>query len=284
MSSPLSSAQEARAALALRLRHLRLDAGLNGGELSVRCGWHPANTTSRIERGQAAPADADIRAWCMACDAADQEQDLIAASRNANSMYMEWKRLNRAGLTRLQNEIAPLLDRTRAFRVYCSHVVPGLLQIHDYAAAVIAAYGTFHNAADTDAEAAARARTARSRMLTKRGRTFAFLLEDSVLRPGVADTATTAAQLAHLLDVMTLPQVSLCIIPAGVAARPLWSMESFTIYDTAQVGIELLSARVTITAPGEVAVYERAFVQLSAVAAYGPAARARIERARAACG
>ncbi|MDJ0384575.1 Scr1 family TA system antitoxin-like transcriptional regulator [Streptomyces sp. G-G2] len=66
--------------------------------------------------------------------------------------------------------------------------------------------------------------------------------------------------------------------------RPLWSMESFTVYDTERVGIELLSARVTITAPGEIAMYERAFTQLSTVAVYGAAARARIERARAACG
>ncbi|MFD4246931.1 Scr1 family TA system antitoxin-like transcriptional regulator [Streptomyces sp. NPDC058525] len=121
------------------------------------------------------------------------------------------------------------------------------------------------HAPEADAEAAARARTARSKILNRRGRTFAFLLEDSVLRPGVADAATTAAQLGHLLEMTALPQVSLGIIPAG-AARPLWSMESFTLYDTAQVGIELLSARVTLTAPGETAVYERAFAQLSAVA------------------
>ncbi|MFF3013599.1 Scr1 family TA system antitoxin-like transcriptional regulator [Streptomyces sp. NPDC057939] len=194
-------------------------------------------------------------------------------------MYVEWKRLNRAGLTRLQNEIVPLIDRTRAFRVYCSHVVPGLLQTHGYAAAVIAAYGAFHAAPDTDADSAAPARLARSRVLTKLGRTFAFLLEESVLLPGVADKETTAAQLDRLLEVFALPQVSLGIVPSG-ATRPLWSMESFTLYDTAQVGIELLSARVSITAPGEIAVYERAFAQLSTVALYGRAARTRIERIR----
>lgn len=48
MTSPLSSAQAARTALAPRLRHLRLDAGLAGHQLSVACGWHRAKT-SRIE-------------------------------------------------------------------------------------------------------------------------------------------------------------------------------------------------------------------------------------------
>ncbi|MFG2489125.1 helix-turn-helix domain-containing protein [Streptomyces virginiae] len=84
MTSPLSSAQAARSALATRLRHLRLDAGLAGHQLSLACGWHPAKT-SRIENTRALPSDADIRAWCAACDADSQAEDLIAAARSATS-------------------------------------------------------------------------------------------------------------------------------------------------------------------------------------------------------
>lgn len=278
MTSPLSSAQAARTALATRLRHLRLDAGLAGQQLSQACGWHPAKT-SRIEHGHAVPSDTDIRAWCTACGADGQAEDLIAAARSATSMYVEWKRLNRAGLASLQREIVPLVERTRQFRVYCSHVVPGLLQTHAYAAAVIAAYGTFHNATG-DAEAAAAARLKRSRVLHKRGRQFAFLIEESVLHSRIVEPDTTAAQLDHLLELTALPQISIGII-ATRAPRPLWSMESFTIYDDAQVGIELLSARVTITAPGEIATYERAFADLAAHAVHGDGARALIRRAAA---
>lgn len=79
MTSPLSSAQAARTALATRLRHLRLDAGLAGHQLSRACGWHPAKT-SRIENTRAVPSDADIRAWCAACGADGQAEDLIAAA------------------------------------------------------------------------------------------------------------------------------------------------------------------------------------------------------------
>ncbi|MFK0047609.1 helix-turn-helix domain-containing protein [Streptomyces sp. NPDC090741] len=279
MTSPLSSAQAARTALAARLRHLRLDADLAGHQLSRACGWHPAKT-SRIENTRAVPSDADIRAWCTACGADGQAEDLIAAARHATSMYVEWKRLNRAGLASLQQEIAPLLERTRQFRVYCSHVVPGLLQTPAYAAAVIAAYGTFHGTTD-DIEAAAAVRVRRSRVLHKRGRKFAFLIEESVLHSRIADPQTTAAQLEHLAELAGLPQVSLGIIPIR-APRPLWSMESFTVYDDAQVGIELLSTRVTITAPGEIATYERALADLASHAAYGAGARTLIRRAAAA--
>ncbi|MGW8784462.1 Scr1 family TA system antitoxin-like transcriptional regulator [Streptomyces sp. NPDC055796] len=92
--------------------------------------------------------------------------------------------------------------------MYCSHVVPGLLQISPYAAAVISAYGTFHGATD-DIEAAAAARGKRSRVLHKRGRTFAFLIEESVLHSRIADPETTAAQLEHPVELAALPQVSL---------------------------------------------------------------------------
>ncbi|MGW7342824.1 DUF5753 domain-containing protein [Streptomyces sp. NPDC054854] len=175
-----------------------------------------------------------------------------------------------------------MVERTRAFRVYCSHVVPGLLQTPAYAAAVITAYGTFHSAAD-DVEAAGAARVKRSKVLHRRGRQFAFLIEESVLHSRIADAETTAVQLEHLAGLAGLPQVSLGIV-ATRAPRPLWSMESFTVYDDVQVGIELLSARVTITAPGEIATYERAFADLAASAVYGASAMALIRRAAAAHG
>ena len=46
-SSPSSSAQAARLAVAARLRDLMLDAGLRAGELAARCGWSNAKS-SRI--------------------------------------------------------------------------------------------------------------------------------------------------------------------------------------------------------------------------------------------
>ncbi|MFD3803252.1 DUF5753 domain-containing protein [Streptomyces sp. NPDC058619] len=276
MSSPLSSVQAARLALAARLRDLRLDAGLAGHELSVACGWDPAKT-SRIEHARATPSDADIRAWCRACGVDGQAADLIAAGRSADSMYVEWKRLNRAGLRHLQQEVVPLFERTGSFRVYCSNVVPGLLQTERYARAVLSAYGAFHRTA-TDVEDAAAARVARSHVIRDGRHRFALLLEESVLHSGIAPAATTVEQLAYLLEVMSLPWVSLGVIPVR-AERPLWTLESFTLYDDVQVGIELLSARVTITSPGELSLYARAFGELAGRALYGAAARDMITAA-----
>ncbi|MFI1253258.1 helix-turn-helix domain-containing protein [Streptomyces netropsis] len=276
MPSPLSSVHAARIALATRLRDMRLDAGLAGHELSTACGWHPAKT-SRIEHAKASPTDADIRAWCQACGAADQVPDLIAAARSADSMYVQWKRLHRAGLRHLQQEVVPLFERTRAFRVYCSNVVPGLLQTESYARAVLSAYGAFHQAA-TDVDEAAAARVARSHVIRDGHHRFALIVEESVLHSGIAPAATTAEQLSNLLEIMTLPWVSFGILPIR-AERPLWTLESFTIYDEMQVGIELLSARVTLTSPDEISLYAKAFGELAGQALYGASARSLITAA-----
>jgi Helix-turn-helix domain len=113
--SPSSSAQAARRALATRLGELMRDAGLKGGELSARCGWHAAKT-SRILNARIAPSDSDIREWCRACGADDQAADLIASNRAADSLYVEWRRITRAGLRQAQEARVPLYVRTRQFR------------------------------------------------------------------------------------------------------------------------------------------------------------------------
>ena len=94
--SPSSSVQRAREQLAERLRDIRLDARLTARALSAAAGWHEAKT-SRIESAKKAPSEDDIRAWCRVCGAERDVPDLIAASRSADSMYIEWRRLHPRG-------------------------------------------------------------------------------------------------------------------------------------------------------------------------------------------
>ncbi len=64
-----------------------------------------------------------------------------------------------------------------------------------------------------------------------------------------------------------------------VDARPMWTLEAFTAFDDARVHVETLTAQVTVTAPGEVVVYLRAFDHLARLAVYGTDARALITSA-----
>ena len=280
--SPSSSAQQARQELAARLREIRLDAGLTARALSTRAGWHEAKT-SRIESSRQPLTDSDIRTWCQACDAGQHAPDLIAASRAADSMYTEWRRLQRTGLRRLQESRLPLYEQTRLFRVYCSNVIPGFLQTPGYATALLSAITTFSGTPD-DVAAAVDARMSRNRILRTPGRRFAIVIEESVLRYQLGEPAIMAGQLGHILDTMALPSITLGIIPMTAARRPMWTLEGFIIFDDARVHVELLTAQVTVTTPTETALYLHAYGKLAETAVYGPQARALITSAITALG
>ncbi|MGW1886554.1 helix-turn-helix domain-containing protein [Streptomyces sp. NPDC001970] len=275
-ASPSSSAQAAREALAVRLQHLRMDAGLTGKELSTRCGWHPAKTT-RIQKGESAPSDADIRVWCAACGAADQAEDLIATARAVDSMYLEWRRLHRNGMRKVQEDFYTLHERAAICRVYCSNAVPGFFQTPAYASALMQAITDFQGTPNDVADAVA-TRVARSRFLYEGGHRFVVLLEEWVLRSRIGDSETMAGQLRHLLDVMPLVSVSLGVIPF-TAQRVIWPLEAFYVFGDEHAVVETLTAEINIRQPREVADYRMAFKELSKMSVYGDRARALITSA-----
>ncbi|MEU1572576.1 helix-turn-helix transcriptional regulator [Streptomyces collinus] len=275
-TSPLSTAQAARAAIASRLDEIRRDAGLTGLELAQRCGWHKSKA-SRIARAKTAPSDADIRAWCRVCEADEQAADLIAASRTAESMYVQWRQLHRDGMRRVHEKTLPQYQCTRHFRVYASNVVPGMLQTADYATGLLRSITDFQGTPDGVAEAV-EARLNRSRVVNEGDHRFALLLEEAVLYYRVTDERAMSGQLRHLLEIMSRPNVSLGVIPF-TARRTVWPLEAFYAFDEDQVAVETLTAEINIKAPGEIRTYLRAFAELSQIAVHGRGARERITKA-----
>ncbi|GAB2625275.1 helix-turn-helix transcriptional regulator [Streptomyces capparidis] len=276
--SPSSSAQAAREVVARRLRGLRKEAGLTVVQLADRCGWHHAKT-SRIENARTAPSATDIRLWCRACGAEEQAQDIIVQSLNAESMYTEWRHQVRNGLKQLQEDLVRFFRQTQLFRVYSSTLVPGLLQTEGYAAAVLKIAAEFRELPVDDSAAAARARVQRSKVIHEPGHRFVLLIEESVLYHQVGDADAMAAQLGYLLTAGALPAVSLGVIPMTTSERRHWPRETFHLYDDTLVSVELISARVKITQPAEVALYLRAFEELRSMAVYGAQARKLIVKA-----
>lgn len=260
--------------LAERLRDIRLNARLTARALSAAAGWHEAKT-SRIEAAKQAPSEDDIRIWCRVCGAERAVPDLIAASRSADSMYLEWRRLQPAGMRRAQEAHVPLFERTRLFRAYCSTVVPGFLQTPAYAEALLSVISAFHGTPD-DVKDAVAARMSRNWVVRSGSHRLAVVVEEAVLRQQVGSGDVQAAQLAYLAEAAGLPTVSLGVIPFSASGRPVWPLEAFTVFDDERVYVELLSAQVTVTSPSEIVLYLRAFEKLAALAVYGDEARARI--------
>lgn len=281
-TSSSSSARQARQSLADRLRELRVDAGLSAMALAAAAGWDRTKI-SQIEHGRRSPSHGDIRTWCRLCGADEQAEDLVAAQRAATGMWVEWRRMERDGLRRAQEAVLPLFERTRMFRAYSSWLVPGLLQTEAYTRAALRAVAARRGLID-DVEAAVRVRMERQHLLRKGGRTFSFLVEESVLRAGLGGSEVMATQLAHLTEVATLASVSFGVVPAAPdrdAARPV---EDFWIFDSEQVNVELVSGYLTITQPWEIAMYAQVFAALTEIAVYGTKARNLVERAARAFG
>ncbi|MEE1784143.1 helix-turn-helix transcriptional regulator [Streptomyces sp. SP17BM10] len=274
--SPSSSAQQARQVLASRLTELCRDAGLTGLGVARLCGWHPSKS-SRIMNARTPPSADDIRAWCQACGAEDQTEDLIASLRTAEDMWVTWRRMERSGLKQAQEARLPLYQRTRRFRCYSSWLVPGLIQTRGYTESVLRSVQRRRVEVDDVAEAVT-ARMERQAVLHEGGRQFAFLMEESVLRNGLGGAKVLAGQLGHLLTVGSLPSVSLGIVPDR-PARSRMPVEGFWIFDAAQVNVELVSGYITITQPSEVAAYADTFAELADMAVYGPDARSLITSA-----
>ncbi|WP_344019959.1 helix-turn-helix transcriptional regulator [Streptomyces luteireticuli] len=271
-----SSAQAARQVLADRLRELCRDAGLEGKQLAQACGWH-ASKVSRIMTGKTSPSADDIRAWCRACGAEDQTDNLVASLRVVEGMWVEWHRMERSGLKQAQESVRELYERTRRFRAYSPGFVPGLIQTCGYTEAVLRAVQQRRVATDDVADAVA-VRMERQRVLHEGNHQFAFLMEATVLANGLGGDEVQAEQLEHLLTVGSLPNVSLGVVPKRTN-RTRMPVEGFWIYDTAQDNVELVSGHLTITQPREVAAYADTFAQLADLAVYGAQARALITTA-----
>jgi transcriptional regulator with XRE-family HTH domain len=275
--SPSSSAQAAREAVAQRLRDIRREAGLTVVSLAAECGWHYSKT-SRIENALTGPSANDIRAWCKAAHTEGQAQDLVVQSINAEAMYRQWRHQVRAGLRHIQDSRVRGYRDTELFRLYSSGLVPGLLQTEGYAAAVLGIAAQVHDLPAEDSAEAAHARVKRSRIIHESGHRFIVVIEEAVLYCRVAEADAMAAQLGYLLTAGALPAVSLGIVPMA-ARRAHWPEETFHIYDDRLVSVELVSAEVSVTQPGEIAQYLKTFERLRDMAVYGADARDLIVKA-----
>lgn len=275
--SPSSSAKQAQQDLGARLKELRQDAGLSARALAAATGQH-FTRISKIERGVQAPTSKDIRDWCRACHAEDQIADLTATARAVQSAYVEFRRQARAGMKRvLGPHRLPLYEQTQSFRIYEHNVIPGLFQTADYAAAMLSFWIDFLGTSN-DIGAAVAARMERQRVIYERDKQFTVVLEEQALRTWFGDAGTQAGQLDRLLAIMSLPTVSLGIIPM-MTERTAVGSAGFWIFDDSLVALETPTASIEVTRPQETMLYAQMFEHLKSAAAHGREARAIIKQA-----
>ena len=278
-TSPSSATREAQKALGARLREIRRAAGISGRALATRTGQH-FTRVSKIENGVQAPGESDIRDWCAACGAESEVADLIAEQRAVSSLYMQYRHSSRAGMKRvLGSHTQERYEATKLFRVYEHNVIPGLFQTAEYTRAMLEFWFDFLSA-PSDIDEAVAVRMERQRVLYRPGKRISAVLEEQALRTWFGSADVQLGQLDRLLTVMSLPSVSLGVIPlmrqrSGVPPAGFW------IFDDDMAALETPTAAVTVTRPSEIALYGRMFDVVKAAALHGAEARALITRVAA---
>ncbi|WP_371785494.1 helix-turn-helix domain-containing protein [Streptosporangium subroseum] len=269
--------QAARKAFGQRLRGLRLDANLNGRQLSARSAMRDSKI-SRIELGGQNPTEDDIRVWCRACDAEDQVPELIAAHRQIDEMWEEYRQAMRAGLKQQSERIKPLYEQTKLIRAYEPQTIPGFLQRPGYTRAVIEDVSRFHGLTD-DIDQAVEGRLNRLRVLESGKCMFSLVVEAGALYAQRGSVAVMLDQLDYVERAASFANVALGIIPLG-RLRTIWPGEGFYVYDESLVRSEHWTGGYRTKRPSEIETYLRIFKLLQSQAVYGDAARAEIDAAR----
>jgi hypothetical protein len=141
-------------------------------------------------------------------------------------------------------------EQTKVFRIYEHNVIPGLFQTAEYSAAMLAFWIKFLDTPN-DAEEAVAVRTERQRVIYQGGKRFVVLLEEQALRTWFGTAETQAGQLGRLLELISLPNVSLGIIPL-MTERVAAGSAGFWIFDDTLVALETPTASIKVTQPQEI--------------------------------
>jgi transcriptional regulator with XRE-family HTH domain len=246
----------ARRQLGGKLQELRRRAGLSGADLARLLSTNQPRI-SRIETGRTVPGVGDVRAWAEATHATPEEvAELGDLVRRLATEATSWRILHRLGLTQRQREIAELEREATAIVVFQPTMVPGLLQVADYARRVMA---QGNPSSQADLAGAVAQRMERQTILYDQRKRFEFIITEGALRWRPGPPGLMAAQLDRLISVASLPNVSIGVLLLDQEAPDAY-LHPFVVFeldDDALITVETLSAELQINEPQEMEVYQR---------------------------
>jgi transcriptional regulator with XRE-family HTH domain len=255
-----------RRELGFLLRQLRIERGLSVEDVTTRLLFSPTKL-SRLETGRAGASPRDIRDLSDLYGVADptERQRLMDLAREGKQRgWWQEYALPYATYVGLEAEAASISE-------YNSDLVPGLLQVEDYARAVV------QSAADPPPddptiEQRVVARIKRQVLLTQDdGPLFHCILDEGALRRPVGGPAVMRAQLARIVELATLPKITFQLIPLDVGAHPglestfvILDFEEPTVNDVVYVGG--LVGNLYMESVADLERYRRVFSRLLSIA------------------
>ncbi|GHH83465.1 transcriptional regulator [Streptomyces sulfonofaciens] len=206
-----------RMVLGKRLRQLREQAGVSFDEAAGIIDVTPL-TVRRMEKAEVGLRIPYVRELLAAYGVAPGEiDDFLALARKANEPGWWYK--YRDVLPDWFSAYVSLESEATVIRVYEPHYVPGLLQTHDYTAALMRV--GFPNEPREDIERRVALRMRRQDLLAKpESPALWAIVEETVLRRPVGGAEVMRAQIDRLVEACDLPKVRIQVMRHSAGAHP----------------------------------------------------------------
>ncbi len=206
-----------RRRLALELRRLREAARLTCEEVAERLECS-ASKISRMETGRVSVSPRDVRDMLEIYGVPEEQRESLVQLARDSRQKGWWH----AYSDTIQPQFATYLGLESAaseIRIYEVSLIPNLLQTEDYARTVIGA--GMVNSAYEDIERRVELLMARQPVLTRADPPKLWaVLDEAALRRRVGGAGLMRLQLEYLLEMASLPNVALQVIPFGGGAHP----------------------------------------------------------------
>ncbi|WSS91552.1 helix-turn-helix domain-containing protein [Streptomyces phaeochromogenes] len=206
-----------RMVLGKRLRQLREQAGVSF-ENAARAIEVTPLTVRRIEKAEVGLRIPYVRELLHTYGVPESEvEDFLSLAREANQPG--WWYSYRDVLPDWFSAYVSLESEASVIRLYEPHYVPGLLQTHDYVAALM--HIGFPNETKEDIDRRVALRLKRQDLLSKSEAPAVWaILDETVLRRPVGGAEVMRAQIDRLNEALDMPKVRIQILRYSVGAHP----------------------------------------------------------------
>jgi transcriptional regulator with XRE-family HTH domain len=204
--------------IARRVRRWREQAQMKGVDAARRLRWSPAKL-SKIEHGVLPIAPVDVLALALIYDVPEDERNAFFRAAQTAQERGWWQDFDKDEVLDVAQDYIELESEAELLRTFTIDLMPGLLQTHDYTAAL--SRSALPRANHKVDERRAEARTARqARLSGESPLQIDAVVTEAGLRLTVGGSAVMRAQLERLVEFAKLPNVNLQVLPFDVGAYP----------------------------------------------------------------
>ncbi|MFD7893682.1 helix-turn-helix domain-containing protein [Streptomyces sp. NPDC059743] len=232
MITDIESASPAlcRLQLGSELRQLRLNAGLTSRQVVRKLLWSPSKLT-RLETGENAVVEtADVMALCQIFGADAERTELLMEYAAVTKRKRDWwqSAQYRAVITAGFKAHLGLEATASAVQKYESEYVPGLLQTEAYVRVIHQRAHQGLNSEEIDRVVDVRM-TRKAVLHGKNPLKLTAIINEAVLHRQVGGAEVMRAQLAHIVEIASAPNIRIQVVPFKLGDHPGMN-GAFTIF------------------------------------------------------